>query len=144
MNIPNTMDSDRVYDLGSDDLDAITLTNNNRHAVISTRAQRRTVWTWDIEAHELLWKAERPASKQWAFRVSHTPDGAQQWAVVQERLLLPWSRPRFASRTELLDAAAQRSNLRVCRKDQTVVPVVPFPTDSSPWAPDEACTGTSW
>jgi len=75
--------------------------------------------------------------------VSRTADGAQQWAVVQERLLLPWSPPQFADRTDLLDAAAQRSNLRVCRGDHTVVPVVPFSADNSPWAPDEACTGTS-
>lgn len=143
MNVPSTMDSDRIHDLRSEDLGAITLTNNNRHAVISTDGRGRAVWTWDIEAHELLWKAERPESKQWAFRVSRTADGAQQWAVVQERLLLPWSPPQFADRTDLLDAAAQRSNLRVCRGDHTVVPVVPFPADNSPWAPDEACTGTS-
>jgi WD40 repeat protein/tRNA A-37 threonylcarbamoyl transferase component Bud32 len=31
------------------------------------------------------------------------------------------------------------TNLRVCRATATTIPIVPFPTDRSPWAPEEAC-----
>lgn len=31
------------------------------------------------------------------------------------------------------------TNFRVCRATATTIPIVPFPTDRSPWAPEEAC-----
>jgi WD40 repeat protein len=37
----------------------------------------------------------------------------------------------------------RRTNLRVCRADRRVVPVVPFPRAGTPWAPAEACDGPS-
>ncbi len=40
---------------------------------------------------------------------------------------------------DALRAIGVRSNVRVCRHDQTPVPVLPFPEPSSPWAPAAAC-----
>ena len=39
--------------------------------------------------------------------------------------------------SDLLELTKDTSNLRVCRKSLQTVSVVPLPTDSSPWAPED-------
>jgi WD40 repeat protein len=53
-------------------------------------------------------------------------------------VLRRWRTPDSASGD--LAAVAEVTNLRVCRSSDVVVPVVPFPRASGPWAPASACT----
>ena len=69
--------------------------------------------------------------------VAVSPSGARLAAVSHEGHVRIWS-TGLAETGGAIEAGAQ-TNLRVCRADHRVVPVLPFPPPESAWAPDAAC-----
>lgn len=102
---------------------------------IALSPDERLLATSDKDGMVIVWEVEtgRALHVRWApsavyalrFEDAATLDGMDQdntrwrWRLGAER--------------------AAWTNLRVCRGSERVVPVVPYPTDDAPWAPEELC-----
>ena len=141
VSLPQTLGSAALTQLHSSDLSAIDLDAAGARAVVSTSGRGRAYWLWDVQARRILWKAARPADQGWSYRVTAGPVAPLHWAVIADRLLLPFTPPDYPDEAAVVAAALSRSNLRVCRDSLEVVALLPFPSDPSPWAPAGACGG---
>ncbi len=68
-------------------------------------------------------------------------EGGVLWSHGSDGLLQAWDGERVLHESATLERSGSWTNLRVCRSSHEVVPVLPYPSADTVWAPAELCTG---
>ncbi len=63
------------------------------------------------------------------------------WSYGSDGLLQSWDGERVLHESATLERSGSWTNLRVCRDSHAVVPVLPYPSPETVWAPEELCGG---
>ena len=124
-----------IHPLGTYSLQEVQFQEDGR-SVLVTGWEEGELWAWDTDLQELLARANRSG---WRYRQTRTDSGSQAWAVIDDRLLTTLELALHEDPPTVRARALGTTNTRICPDDLSPVPVVPFPSSDSPWAPTELC-----
>jgi len=127
--------------LHSDDRSKLTLSllDEEQRAAIAGNGKQQAMWIWDFQQQRVVAKWPGVVRGDWTYQVARSGKQLQLWALVSDRALIPMDTPPSYDMDAILHEALAQTNLRVCRETLEVVPVVPFPDATSPWAPAPLC-----
>jgi len=115
------------------------LIDDDRRVAAISSSTTSSMWLWDLEEQRLASHKQGVVDGGWLYRLTKHTAGAQLWAQVGERALIPMEAPPTEQVDAVLTGALTQTNQRVCRDTLDVVSVVPYPDSSSPWASPADC-----
>jgi len=138
-----TSDGELEHSLSLDSVDKANVTpmliDDDRRVAAISSSTTSSMWLWDLEEQRLASHKQGVVDGGWLYRLTKHTAGAQLWAQVGERALIPMEAPPTEQVDAVLTGALTQTNQRVCRDTLDVVSVVPYPDSSSPWASPADC-----